>query len=133
MPWLLTLHIAALLCWCGTLLYLPGLMLSQTPGKPKSLSQWVYTAIATPAALASIILGTLVFSVHNMLDKWLIAKLFMVTLLVLLHLLLGWLIARHKRNALSHARRWCYTITLLLGALITAIIALVLAKPVFGV
>ncbi|BBI51792.1 hypothetical protein HORIV_42130 [Vreelandella olivaria] len=75
MPWLKLLHIAALVIWCGSLLYLPAL-LSQalqlrkdagfaqgTPPMPR----FFYNSIATPAALIAIASGTLLFLIHGLL------------------------------------------------------------------
>lgn len=140
MPWLLMFHIAALLCWCGTLLYLPGLLVGRTGGvntvtQPAhsanylALPRLVYTRIATPAALTAIIAGTLVFYRYGIWDVWLMVKLILVTLLVVLHLLTGLLIAKTERGKVQRIKAYAYVIALLLGATMTAITWLVLAKP----
>ncbi|MBU2886504.1 CopD family protein [Gilvimarinus agarilyticus] len=137
MPWLLAFHIAALLCWCGALLYLPGLVMTQQRTAINTEldlqpPRFVYSLIATPAALAAIIAGTLVFSFYRIWDIWLIAKLLLVAALVLVHLLLGWLVARAERQPPNHLPLWCYSTVLLAGVIMTAIIWLVLAKPLRG-
>lgn len=148
MPWLLTLHITALLGWCGALLYLPALMVatqqpqSTTARHPDSagraatpqpkhfvLPRVVYCWIATPTALATILAGTLVFFHYRIFELWLIFKLALVTLLVILHLLAGLLIARAEQGHHQHLRGSCYAIAALSFATITAILWLVLAKP----
>ena len=90
MPWLKLLHIAALVIWCGALLYLPALLLQAlqlrkdagfaqgTPPMPR----FFYNSIATPAALAAIASGTLLFLLHGLLGGWLILKLGAVVLMV---------------------------------------------------
>lgn len=148
MPWLLTLHITALLGWCGALLYLPALVVAtpqrevevvhdpDTAGpaatprlKHFSLPRVVYCWIATPTALATIIAGTLVFFHYRIFELWLIFKLALVTLLVILHLLAGLLIARAERGHHQRLRSSCYAIAALSFAIITAILWVVLAKP----
>ncbi len=134
MPWLLTFHIAALLCWCGALLYLPALLATQqtTSANRITLARFIYTHVATPAALAAVILGTLVFAVHDILDSWLIIKLVLVSLLVVLHLLTGWLVARVSNNTLEPSRIYCHLQFCFIFCAITAIFWLVLAKPLQG-
>lgn len=141
MPWLLTLHITALLCWCGALLYLPALVVaSHGPGgsdlalRPRHLSlpRVVYCGVATPTALVAIIAGTLVFYHYQIFDLWLILKLILVTVLVALHLLAGLLIARAEQRWRRHFKGYCYGMALLILATITAIVWLVLAKPLRG-
>ncbi|MDO3383736.1 CopD family protein [Gilvimarinus algae] len=135
MPWLLTLHIAALIGWCGALLYLPGLLVSQHASGSRSRSTqpylplWVYTTVATPVALAAIILGTLVFTFYGILDEWLVLKLVLVTALVILHLLTGLLMVRCRQGRIGKPHLWCYLQSALTASVITAILWLVLAKP----
>jgi putative membrane protein len=140
MPWLLTFHIIALLCWCGALLYLPALLVA-CYGQPAPLSnaapprqdtllpRMAYSGVATPAALTAIILGTLVFVRYRLLDVWLIFKLILVSVLVGLHLLAGWLMVRAEQGHRRHLKRYCYVLVLLMTATMTAIVWLVLAKP----
>ena len=102
MPWLKLLHIAALVIWCGALLYLPALLLHAlqlrkdagfaqgTPPMPR----FFYNSIATPAALVAIASGTLLFLLHGLLGGWLILKLGAVVLMVAAHGCFGWLILR---------------------------------------
>jgi putative membrane protein len=140
MPWLLTFHIIALLCWCGALLYLPALLvacysqpapLSNAAPRPHDtrLPRVAYSGIATPAALTAIILGTLVFVRYRLLDIWLVFKLILVSVLVGLHLLAGWLMIRAEQGQRRHLKRYCYLLVLLMTTTMTAIVWLVLAKP----
>src|SRR5690625_2085860 len=72
MVWILVLHISAMLFWCAALLYLSSLIVgtahSQTeitdaPEHHDSMARFVFTHIATPAALLAIIFGTFLFLV----------------------------------------------------------------------
>lgn len=139
MPWLLLLHISALICWCGSLLYLPALISSNlqpasgftgtAPDQLRSMPRAVFTLIATPAALLAIGSGSAVFLVYGILEVWLLAKLALVVLLVLGHMLLGWFIVRAERGAVQHLQLACKILLVVLMLLMVCIIALVLAKP----
>ncbi len=148
MVWVLVLHISAVLVWCAALFYLPVLLcerqtgasaLLQIEGRLNTLERLLFTHLATPAALVAILSGTVVFLLNRTLDSWLIAKLSLVTGLVICHALLGlwlmqWESSRQAATGTQAANsrglrcrcRW------LLGALslvVTAILWLVLSKP----
>ena len=140
MPWLLTFHIAALLCWCGALLYLPAMLLASrdnarhfdsAPGGREHIRmpRFVYTHVATPAALCAIITGTLVFLAYDIVDLWLGAKLLLVAFLVTGHLLAGLLVVRAEQHGGSLVISGCYALTVFLAVVMAAIAWLVLAKP----
>jgi len=68
MLWLLLLHISAVVCWCGSLLYLPALIAgtaSQQTDIEQERQQAVmliaYRLFSTPAALIAIASGTVLF------------------------------------------------------------------------
>lgn len=141
MPWLLLLHISALVCWCGSLLYLPALInsfptrtdsLDQTlieQGQPSSMPRMVFTLIATPAALVAIASGTAVFIANGIIEFWLIAKLTLVSALVVCHTLAGLLVLRAEKGRHQHLSALCLALAIVLSMLITSIIWIVLAKP----
>lgn len=142
MLWFLVLHIVALLFWGGCLLYLPALIVSTGPratifdDQPDpfdSIPRFVFTRIATPAALLAIIAGTLVFLIDLSVNIWLIAKLTLVTVLVIVHSLLGLLIMRAEANNAKPLRIWCRLLGLCAGLLLAGILWLVLAKPAIPV
>ncbi|MCL5427210.1 CopD family protein [Halomonas sp. NPDC076908] len=137
MPWLKLLHIAALVIWCASLLYLPAL-LSQalqlrkdsgfaqgTPPMPR----FFYNSIATPAALAAIASGTLLFLLHGLLGGWLIFKLVAVVAMVAAHGSFGWLILRLEQGHYRWVKpaNWVALFVALAG--IIAVLTFVLAKP----
>lgn len=142
MPWLLLLHISALLCWCGSILYLPALvsgsvsqLKTSTDGKQRlsCIPRDIFTLIATPAALIAIGAGTAVFLANGIVELWLLVKLAMVSVLVLGHALVGLLIVRAEQGKHQNIVRWCLTLALVLAVLMVAIIWLVLAKPMQGI
>lgn len=141
MLWLLVLHIAALLFWGASLLYLPALIAStarrsaalEAVEEPfDSLARLLFTRVATPAALLAIIAGTLVFVVNHTVTFWLMFKLTLVVALVLVHALLGALVLRLEAANGKPLGRWCVALALSAGGLMLAIIWVVLAKPLVG-
>ncbi|MFG6667554.1 CopD family protein [Halomonas sp. HNIBRBA4712] len=137
MPWLKLLHIAALVIWCGSLLYLPALLnhalvlrrdagfAQGTPPMPR----FFYNTVATPAALLAIGSGTLLFLLHGLMGGWLILKLGAVVVMVAAHGAFGWLILRLEMGIYSGVR-----IATLLGLILSVlgilgVLGFVLAKP----
>ena len=140
MLWLLTLHIIALVFWAAALLYMPALIAArgahhlpvQAPANPfNSIERFVFTRVATPAALVAIMAGTLVFVVDRTLDPWLIIKLSLVAVLVVCHVALGWLVLRVERGGTPLVPA-CIALALFSLVLFGLILWLVLAKPAAG-
>lgn len=138
MLWFLVLHIASLLFWGACLLYLPALIagaarsssaIEEPPAPFDSISRFVFTRVATPAALVAIIAGSLVFVIDHTVTVWLIAKLTLVVGLVFVHTLMGMLVLRMESRNGKPLRIWCLLLGLAACALMVAIIWLVLAKP----
>lgn len=142
MLWLLVLHIGALLFWCAALLYLPALIAGALSGRVEiteshlrkdSVVRFVFTHIATPAALLAIISGTAVFLINTTVAPWLIAKLTLVSGLVVGHAVTGLFILRLEDEQRALAPIWCWLLASVLCLLMLAIVWLVLAKPTLTV
>ena len=137
MPWLKLLHIAAVLVWCGALLYLPPAVAAGTARANGELfraphgemARSVFTLVATPAALVAIASGTVVFLLDQTLAVWLVAKLTLVCALVLCHAACGVLLLRVERDRERPVHLACSVTGGLSVLLILAILALVLGKP----
>lgn len=141
MPWLLLLHISALICWCGALLYLPALINAavgmQARTGPASFGQGlgltlprdIFTLVATPAALVAIGAGTAVFVAGGIVSFWLLTKLTLVAALVLVHITLGLLVTRMERGRHAHLGQWSVACGVVAALLMVTIIWLVLYKP----
>lgn len=128
------LHFATLICWCGSLLYMPALIASSVrqsaPLAGSRLNRIVFTLVATPAALLAIGSGSALFLQDQRFGNWLVAKLSLVAVLVCAHALCGVLLLRAERYPDSSALALT---SALLGGLLTLLVAailwLVLAKP----
>lgn len=138
MVWILVLHMGAMLFWCAALLYLSSLIVgtanSQTemtgsPRRHDSVARFVFTHIATPAALLAIIFGTLLFIVDATVAPWLIVKLTLVSGLVVAHALSGILVLRLEHDTGQPLRLWCWLLAAACCTLMLAIVWIVLAKP----
>lgn len=135
MPWLLALHISAILFWCAALLYLPALIAGgKAPAEfdqynPVALSRMLYTRIVTPAAMLAIVSGTVIFMVADVIGLWLVLKLTLVSGLVICHALTGWLIMRVGQGASKNTFAACASLGAASAVFIVAIIAAVLMKP----
>ena len=137
MPWLKLVHVTAVICWCGALLYLQAAIaaggarlpaIANTQGR--QIFRGIFVGVATPAALLAIASGTTIFLLQGPLVPWLIVKLALVGLLVLGHAACGMLVLRIERHDSGHVGlpAWAIGISSLLW--ISAIAWLVLQKPV---
>ncbi len=136
MPLLKLLHFVGLLCWCGTLLYLPALIAAGTRRTDPlfyrdhaHLTRMVFNLIATPAALIAIGSGTALFLRDGIMAGWLIVKLSTVAGMVLCHALCGVLVLRVERAPELSVSLRSRFLGLLIATFITATLWLVLAKP----
>lgn len=140
MPWLKMLHFAALLCWCGSLLYLPALIAAATQGSPHPRRhpvtdypvRLVFTLFATPAALLAIGSGTLLFLLAGEWAGWLVLKLAAVAGMALCHALCGVLVLRLERQPERALALECASLGGIATLLVGIALWLVLAKPQWG-
>lgn len=136
MPLLKLLHFATLICWCGTLLYLPALIAAGTRRSDAlfyrdhaHLTRMVFTLVATPAALLAIGSGTALLLQDERFGYWLILKLSTVAGMVVCHALCGVLLLKIERQPSVGVTVQCSLLGAMLVALIGGTLWLVLAKP----
>ncbi|UYG04784.1 CopD family protein [Halomonas sp. LR3S48] len=137
MPWIKILHIATLLCWCASLLYLPAMLLAGARSRGASsfdlpvpiILRFVFTHIATPFALLAIMSGTLLFIVGQIAMGWLVLKLAAVSGMVLCHVLCGGLIVRLERDRHRFLLPASGLIAVTSAVLMLTVLVLVLSKP----
>lgn len=138
-PILKAAHIAALLIWCAGLLALPALLVQHArAGTQEELGQLrrfvrrLYVVVLPPAAVLAVALGTLLIFERAVFVGWMFAKLAVVGLLVGLHAFEGRLLLLEladPRPAIGWRTGAALTAVGLM--IMSAILALVLAKPVF--
>lgn len=136
MLWLLLLHISAVVCWCGSLLYLFALTagVSSQPTMDEqqrhlALLLKIFSRLATPAALIGIISGTALFLTDSITGLWLILKLTLVTALVLCHAVGGWIILSAEKTPARDFTLPSALTGLTVVTLIPVIVWVVLTKP----
>jgi protoporphyrinogen IX oxidase len=138
MPWVLVLHIIAVLFWAAGLLYLPLLLaaagagrteLIERPNHHDAVARFVFTHVATPAALLAISTGTGVFLMGRTVEFWLIAKLTVVTLLVVVHVAAGFLVLRGESTDAEPPRGGFWLLAGVPALLMVTIVWIVLVKP----
>ena len=96
-PWLLALHIIAVIAWMAGMLYLPRLFVYHAGAKPgselsetlKVMERRLLRAIMNPAMIAVYVFGGLMLAVQDWHQGWLHAKLLLVLVLTVLELLWG--------------------------------------------
>lgn len=138
MPWIKFVHIVALVCWCGALLYLPMLIAKSAriaSGPPlfeddsPPVPRFVYNSLVTPAALLAIASGTLLFLVHGLASDWLVLKLLAVAGMVVAHGVSGWLVLRLENGHVQGVMMGAVAAWVLAATCMLLVVGLVLAKP----
>lgn len=137
MAWVKALHISGLLVWCAGLLYFPGLLASHArlaEGEDfvriRRASRFAHNAVVSPAAVIAIGAGTaLLFLSPGVLQGWMFLKLACVGVLAMAHVYYGHLLGTLASRGVSPPRRLLWVVWGAVLAAITAILALVLAKP----
>ncbi|MFN3790085.1 CopD family protein [Massilia sp.] len=132
----LSLHIAFLLLWSGTLLYFPQLLAQQASaqdeeGRQRSLKiqHTLYAFVMTPSGLLTILFGGWLLFARGFSGGWLPVKLSLVLAMVFFHVYCGNLMEQLKEQGRVHST-WFYRMLLLAPMLlIPAILALVVQKP----
>lgn len=121
-PSIKALHVVGVIVWVGGLLHLPRLLLLQTGGPGRSAEARLIKSWITPAMMASWVLGLSIALLSGWYTElWMQAKLILVLLVTLLHVM----IVRPNPNSgrgLRMARR-------ALPLLVLLIVFLVILKP----
>ena len=137
-PILKAAHIAALLIWCAGLLALPALLVQHARagtqeefGDLRRFVRTIYVRVLTPAAVLAVAIGTWLIFERAVFVGWMFAKLVVVGLLVALHAFEGRLLLELADPRPPIGWRTGAALTGAGLVIMSAILALVLAKPVF--
>lgn len=135
--WLKSLHIAALVIWCGGLLTLPILLTQREAAgnhgpevdRLHRFTRFAYIALVSPAAFLAIGSGTALILMRGIFTEWLAIKLVFVGFLVFLHVWLGLLVLSVFKSD-KNFRPWrAISGVVTISLTISAILWVVLAKP----
>lgn len=131
-------HIAALLIWCAGLLALPALLVQHARagtqeefGELRAFVRRIYVRVLTPAAVLAVAIGTWLIFERAVFVGWMFLKLAIVGLLVGLHAFEGRLLLELADPRPAIGWRMGAALTGAGLAIMSAILVLVLAKPVF--
>lgn len=136
MSLMLSLHIAFLLLWSGSLLVFPHLLVQQASAEDEDSKQralkmqrTLYAFVMTPAGLLTIIFGTWMLFERGFSGGWLPVKLTLVLAMVFFHVYCGRLMEQLDEQDQKHRLLFYRLLLLLPVLLIPAVIALVVKKP----
>lgn len=93
------------------------------------MARFVFTHVATPLGIISIVAGTVVLLLNQSQHFWLLAKLTLVTLLCISHASLGLLIIRTERGNFKYLGVFSGLAIGVFSILMVGIIWIVLGKP----
>lgn len=136
MAWMKALHFAFLLIWCAGLFYLPGLFAAHAHAgtvrkrhQMRIITRFTFIAVTSPAAVLAIVTGTVLASLTGVTANWLVAKLFVVTLMVLFHLYCGRRVVLLEKGHQLKRRKFHLSLLIVPVVLVPLVLWLALAKP----
>jgi protoporphyrinogen IX oxidase len=134
-----TVHIAALILWCGGLLALPLMLSRHDPAvtqddyrRIRRATHLTYTICATPAAVIAVVAGTWLIFFREVFVPWLYAKLLFVAALVAAHAWIGHILVQVAEKPGRHRPLEPYLPMACVLVPVLAILVLVLGKPDFS-
>ena len=138
--WLKALHIIAVICWFAALFYLPRLFVYHAMAEDdphgqerfKLMERKLYRGIMTPAAIATVLLGSWMVSLNMDYYKaaqWLKWKLLLVALLAVYHGLCAVFLQQFANNANRHSHRFYRVFNEIPVLLMIGIVLLAVLKP----
>ena len=133
------LHIIAMVAWFAGLFYLPRLFVYHADANDKIsderfkiMERRLLKGIMNPAAIATIFFGLLL--IHYNADYylnvyWMRIKFFLVTLLIIYHIVCGYYVYKFKLNKNQHSAKFFRFFNELPTLLLIGIVFLVILKP----
>jgi putative membrane protein len=139
-PWVKSLHIIAVIAWMAGLLYLPRLYVyhadvpigSNRAGMLEIMERRLLRAIMLPAAVMTYGFGLVLAAMPGVVDwqrGWIWAKLGLVLLLTLFHILLVYWHRNFTVGKFLHSSKYYRIMNELPTLAMIAIVLLVVAKP----
>lgn len=134
--WLKVLHVMTLLVWAGTLFYLPGLITAhcrvenrQAFYRVRTITRRTYIVVASPAAILTILTGSLLVPFTGADGGWLALKLTAVGLMVVFHVACGAMITALGRNPKAYDLDHFDWLAIVPAVLVPVVLWLVMGKP----
>lgn len=124
--WIKLVHIAAVSVWAGGLLALPLLLATQATAPTRwAALRHFYIGWLSPAAFVAILSGGALAGIGTIHTDWFAAKLTLVTLFALVHVL----VARRVAEGKGHSALFLRSLSATAAAIALGVLWLVLAKP----
>lgn len=134
--WLKAVHISALSIWCAGLIVLPTLYAQRSRALSHTgrsllhrFTRSIFIKVTSPAAFVAVASGTALIFARSVFTDWMLLKLALVGLLVIIHVRSGHMIVQLFESRRTYSRLRQLSATMATLFIVTAIIALVLAKP----
>jgi protoporphyrinogen IX oxidase len=139
-PWVKALHIIAVIAWMAGLLYLPRLYVyhadlpsgSNRAAMLEIMERRLLRGIMLPAAVMTYGFGMLLAAIPGVVDwhrGWIWAKLALVALLTVFHILLGYWRVDLAQGRRSHSSKFYRIVNELPTVMMIVIVLLVVVKP----
>ena len=137
-PWLLSLHIVAVIAWMAGMLYLPRLYVYHADAKAgselsetfKVMERRLLRGIINPAMISTWIFGLLIAIEGNWFSQhWLHAKLALVILMQIAHAFLARWRRAFAEDRNTHSARFYRFVNEVPTVLMIVIVILVIVKP----
>ena len=136
-----SLHLIAVISWMAGLLYLPRIFVYHSQNNNNSsvseifkvMEKKLFFYIMTPAMTLSWIFGLILIheiGFEQLVQKWMILKLVLVSILTLYHFYLGKLLGQFKINVNKHSHKYYRYINEIPTLLLIFIIFAVIFKPI---
>jgi putative membrane protein len=137
-PWLLSLHIIAVIAWMAGMLYLPRLFVYHADAKPgselsetfKVMERRLLRAIINPAMIAAWILGlTMATWGHHWAEGWFHAKLALLIALSIVHAAFARWRRQFAQDRNPHPARFYRMVNEVPTVLMIGIVILAITRP----
>lgn len=131
-------HIATISIWAAGLVCLPFLFAQRRDvgheaalNRLHAMVRFLYVAILSPTAFIAVGSGTVLVFLRSTFEPWFALKLVFVGVMVLIHILSGLLVLQLFDESARYSRLRYIAVTGGTLAVVSAILAVVLAKPEF--
>jgi len=136
LPYLKFVHFCALLVWCAGLFALPALLSlygrcanREERVRVVAATRFTYVALASPAAVLAVVSGTAMIHATGSYGGWMLAKLTLVTGMVVFHAVCGKLVLVLQRRPHAVRPGWLLTLGGVPLLLVPGVLAMVLWQP----
>lgn len=139
MSWILAFHLISVICWFAGIFYLPRLFVYHAMSEDQIskdrfviMERKLYRGIMTPSAIATVIFGAWLIATapdYYLPQGWLHAKLFLVALVIVYHVICGVHMKRLKEDHNPHGHVYFRVFNELPVFALIAIVILAVVKP----